>query len=146
MCGDKPAHGGVVTFQPQDAPDKTGRPAGNPGGVSRATVQEDGTFRLTYEARGANSARDGAVTGPHVVNFIPPMTETPGLTAEERTMAEEDQARQREYLASLPTYPKLDCGIEISPSNVEVKAGTNEFSFTLGGAPAPVINRVTGSD
>jgi hypothetical protein len=146
MCGDKPAHGGVVTFQPVDAADMTGRPKGNPGGVSRATVQEDGTFRLTYEARGANAARDGAVPGPHVVTFIPPITKTPGLTAADREMSEENQASQKKYLATLPIYPKLDCGIEITPSNVEVKPGSNEFAFTLGGAPTSAVSRVGSSD
>ena len=75
MCGDKPAFGGVVTFQPLDAPEKTGNPAGNPGGISRGKVEQDGTFRLTYESRGADREQVGAVIGPHRVSFILPMTE-----------------------------------------------------------------------
>lgn len=131
MCGDKPAWGGVITFSPVDAPEQTGRPAGNPGGVSRATVQEDGSFRLEYEQRGASEPEDGAVIGPHRVTFILPMSETPKLTAEDLETSAEMQAQQRAYLESLPTYPKLACSSEITPSEVEVKEGDNAFDFSL---------------
>jgi len=141
MCGDKPAFGGVVTFQPKDEPEKTGNPAGNPGGVSRGKVQEDGTFRLTYEMRGDDREQDGAVIGPHRVTFILPMTEKRKWNSGDDWIPEEDKVRLKEQIANEPIYPKLQCGSEITPGEVEVKSGTNEFSFTLkpgAAVPEPV--------
>ena len=149
MCGDKPAWGGVITFQPVDAPEKTGNPPGNPGGVSRATVEEDGTFRLTYEARGASPEDDGAVIGPHRVVFIPPVTEPPKWESRFNELPEEDQAQIKAELAKQKVYPKLECGIELTPNEVEVKPGENNFDFTLqaGAATAPrQFTPPTGSD
>jgi hypothetical protein len=46
-CQGKPAAGGVITFMPINAPEKTGRQAGFTGAASKATVGADGTFTLT---------------------------------------------------------------------------------------------------
>jgi hypothetical protein len=149
MCGDKPAYGGVVTFQPVDDPDKTGRPSGNPGGVSRGLVDQDGTFRLTYEARGSDKEMDGAVIGPHRVTFILPMTEPQKWSSQDDWLPEEEKAKLKEELANKPVYPKLACGSEITPAEVEVQAGTNEFTFQLQpgeASPPPVVDNKTGSD
>lgn len=147
MCGDKPAWGGVVTFQPVDAPEKTGRPKGEPGGVSRGQVQEDGSFRLTYEARGMHAAEDGAVTGPHRVVFIPPQSTPWEWNPQDDWLPEEEKAKLKEELAKRPVYPKLDCGAELTPAAVEVKSGSNEFEFTLqAAAPQKAVKRVFGSD
>lgn len=131
MCGDKPAAGGVITFQPIDAPEKTGRPKGNPGGVSRAIVAEDGTFRLTYEVCGVNDAEDGAVTGPHRVIFIPPITEPLKWNSPDDWLPEDEKAEFKEELAKQTISSKLPCVPEISPSDVEVQDGTNDFDFQL---------------
>ena len=147
MCGDKPAFGGVVTFQPLDAPETTGNPAGNPGGVSRGKVEQDGTFRLTYESRGADREQDGAVIGPHRVSFILPMTEKRQFSKADEWIPEEDKVRMKEQMANEPIYPKLECGSEITPAEVEVKSGSNDFSFTLqAGARPPGPVRPSGSD
>jgi hypothetical protein len=147
MCGDKPAWGGVVTFQPLDASERTGNPPGNPGGVSRGKVEEDGTFRLTYEARGGDAEEDGAVIGPHRVTFIMPMTEKRKWSNADNWIPEEDKVRLQEQMANEPVYPKLACGNEITPGEIEVKAGSNDFAFTLKVGAFPTLpSRPTGSD
>jgi hypothetical protein len=148
MCGDKPAWGGYITFEPIDAPDKTGRPEGNPGGRSVAQVDKDGNFRLTYEARGANSEEDGAVIGPHEVAWTPPQTEPRKWSAQDNWLPEEEKAKLKAEMAAEPVYPKLNCGLAITPSQVEVQPGENNFAFTLeetARAPRPAVEE-RGSD
>jgi hypothetical protein len=125
----QPATGGVVVFQPVDAPGKTGRPAGHPGTASHGTVEQDGTFTLT--AMDGKSG-DGAVVGPHLVIFRMPPTKRGALLAEERANLSPDEVRAAESdLASRPVYPPLPASDRIQPGEVEVKPGENMFEFTL---------------
>jgi len=125
----QPATGGVVVFQPVDAPDKTGRPAGHPGTASHGTVGQDGTFTLT--AMDGKSG-DGAIVGPHLVFFRMPPTKRPGLLAEERANMSPEEVKAAEAdLAGRPVYPPLPASDKIQPGEVEVKPGKNVFEFTL---------------
>jgi hypothetical protein len=117
--------------------------------VSRAIVQEDGTFRLVYEARGANDAEDGALTGPHRVTFISPMTEPPKWSPQDDWLPEEEKARLKEQRANAKVYPELPCGIALTPGEVEVLDGENNFEFTLEAEPTAAPRSVqppSGSD
>jgi hypothetical protein len=128
-CEGKPAAGGQVVFYPVDAPDETGRPAGNPGREARGTVGEDGTFALTTIGI---SPTPGAVTGPHKIAFEMPPTRRPTLPAEDRAGMTPDEIKQVEAdFASRPVYPAIPCSDEIQPGEVTVKPGKNEFEFTL---------------
>jgi hypothetical protein len=128
-CEGKPAVGGTVIFTPIDAPQETGRPAGNPGRISTGTVGEDGTFTLAYTNGPPGS---GAVTGPHRVTFIMPPTTRPVIDAETRAAfsPEELVEIQRDF-DSRPVYPPLPCSAEITPGEVKVAAGDNMFEFKL---------------
>jgi hypothetical protein len=128
-CDGKPATGAIVIFQPLDAPDKTGRPAGFSGTASNGTVEKDGTFTL-MAMDGKSGA--GALIGPHQVFFQPPPTRRPTLSADDRaSMSPEEIRAAEESNRRLPIYPPLPCSDQITPSEVEVKAGDNEFEFTL---------------
>jgi hypothetical protein len=127
-CGGKPATGGEVVFQPIDAPDQTGRPKGLPGTASRGTVGPDGTFTLTVDGQ----SEAGALVGPHRIHFRMPPTKRPTLPAEERAlMSPEELKAVEEDLRNRPVYPPLPCSANVSPGEVEVKPGSNEFEFTL---------------
>jgi hypothetical protein len=131
-CEGKPAVGGEVEFWPIDAPDKTGRRAGNPGQVSRAVVGPDGTFTLV--TTGIQGAKDteGAVVGPQRVKFNMPPTRRPVMTAEERAAGTPEHIKAlEEEAARMPIYPPLPCSNKIEPAEVEVKPGDNTFEFTL---------------
>jgi hypothetical protein len=128
-CQGKPAAGATIIFQPIDAPEKTGRRAGHAGSASSGTVGEDGTFTLT-SMDGKSGA--GALTGPHQVIFRPPPTNRPTLSADDRaSMSAEEIQKAEESNRKLPVYPPLPCSDRVSPGEVEVKPGKNEFEFTL---------------
>jgi len=116
MCGDKPATGGTVTFQPIDAPDKTGRPAGEPGRVSRGMVGEDGSFTLMTDPAAGQSPTAGAVTGPHRVSFILPQSTPWEMAGADKSLPPEEQERIKAELAAKPVYPALDSDGTISPA------------------------------
>ncbi|HTI49311.1 MAG TPA: hypothetical protein VL475_00115 [Planctomycetaceae bacterium] len=136
LCDGKPATGGVVVFQPADAPKETGRPEGEPGLTSTGIVGEDGTFTLMVEARGFDSPRTGALIGPHHVFFRPPRTTPWELDPSDRALPPEQLAKLKEELAKRPVYKPLACGDRINPDTTTVKAGKNSFQFTLA-APTP---------
>jgi hypothetical protein len=143
-CNGKPAVGGYVVFEPIDAPEKTGRPAGNPGRIARGIVQEDGSFTLVLDPRGPELAKEGAFTGPHRISFIPPLTEPIPWDPADNWLPPEDQEKLKKELAATPVFKPLECGPEgITPTEVEVKPGTNEFEFTLqpGTASKPRVRR-----
>lgn len=128
-CQGKPATGGMVLFQPLDAPDKTGRPAGHSGSASSGTVGEDGTFTLTSMD---GKSGTGALIGPHQVLFRPPPTKRPTLHADDRaTMSPEEIKAAEEINRRMPVYPPLPCSAHLAPGEIEVKPGQNEFVFTL---------------
>lgn len=128
-CQGKPATGGIVIFQPIDAPEKTGRPAGHPGSASSGTVGEDGAFTLT--SKDGKSGR-GALVGPHRIIFQMPPTTRPPITADDRAVLSPEELKAlQEELARRPVYPPLPCSEKITPGEVEVKPGSNEFEFTL---------------
>jgi hypothetical protein len=128
-CQGKPATGGVVIFQPLDAPGKTGRPAGHPGGASSGTVGPDGSFTLTA-LDGKSGA--GALLGPHQVLFEMPPTKRPPITADDRLVLSPAELKAlQEDIARRPIYPPLPCSANITPGEVDVKPGQNEFVFTL---------------
>ena len=128
-CQGKPAAGGVVIFQPIDAPERTGRSAGHPGGASSGTVGADGTF--TLKAQDGKSG-DGALVGPHRVLFQPPPTKRPPITADDRSVLSPEELKALEQdIARRPVYPPLPCADKVTPGEVEVKPGKTEFEFTL---------------
>lgn len=128
-CMGKPATGAVVIFQPLDAPGQTGRPAGHPGSASSGTVGEDGTFTLTSMDGKSGS---GALLGPHQVILRLPPTKRPTLSADDRaTMSPEEIQKAEEINRNMPIYPPLPCSDKVTPGEVEVKPGSNEFEFTL---------------
>ena len=128
-CEGQPAAGGMVTFQPLDDADATGRKKGNPGRPARGTVGEDGTF--TLKTIGIEE-KPGAVTGRHSVKFKMPPTKKPVLTAEDRAgMAPEEIKKWEAEFATRPAYAALPCSADIQPGEVTVKSGTNEFEFKL---------------
>jgi hypothetical protein len=128
-CEGKPAAGGVVVFYPIDAPEKTGRPAGNPGREARGTVAEDGTFSLISIGI---EPQEGAVIGPHKVVFEMPPTQRPRLSAEDREgMSLEEQKKWDEEFARRPVYAPIPCSTAITPSEVTVVAGKNMLEFKL---------------
>ena len=90
-CNGKPALGGYVVFMPMDAPEKTGRPTGQPGGLSRGLVQEDGSFTLTMDPKGTYPERLGALIGPHQVSFIAPRTEAVEWDSRDDWLPEKDK-------------------------------------------------------
>jgi hypothetical protein len=101
---------------------------------------------LTYEARGADREQDGAIIGPHRVTFIAPMSAPRKWSAQDNWLPEDQKAKLKEEIANEKVYPKLACGTEIAPAEVEVVAGTNDFNFTLQLAAAAPVERPTGSD
>jgi hypothetical protein len=128
-CNGKPATGGVVIFQPMDAPEKTGRKPGHPGSASSGTIGEDGTFTLT-SVDGKSGA--GALLGPHRIIFQPPPTRRPTIPAEERALMSPEEIKEvAETIRRMPIYPPLPCSTNATPGEVEVKPGGNEFEFTL---------------
>jgi hypothetical protein len=128
-CQGKPAAGGVVTFMPINAPEKTGRPAGFTGAASKGTVEADGTFTLTSMD---GKSGPGALVGPHRVLFQAPPTRRPTIPADDRAaMSPEEIKAAEEANSRLPVYPPLPCSTNPSPGEVEVKPGDNEFEFTL---------------
>jgi hypothetical protein len=132
LCNGKPATGGVVIFIPVDAPEKTKRPQGFPGRQATGMVGEDGSFIMKIAPLGNDAGRNGALTGPHTVEFQLPQTEPyqvdPG---DEKKLPPEEVARMKAELEKRPIYKPLECGDNISPATVEVKAGSNTFDFTL---------------
>lgn len=148
-CNGKPAIGGFVIFEPLDAPDKTGRPEGNPGRPSRALVGEDGRFTLVYDPGAGSKEVTGAVTGPHKVTFIQPQTTPAKWNPQDDWLPDEEKEKLKAELAARPVYEPLECGSVITPAQVDVQPGTNEFSFTLeAGSPAakPSFSQPSGSD
>jgi hypothetical protein len=144
-CDGKPAWGGVVIFEPLDAPEKTGRPKGQPGRRSQGLVQKDGTFSLTYTPGGGGSEVDGAITGPHRVTFIQPQSTPWKWNPQDDWMEPAEKEKLKADLASRPVYPALSCGSTLAPGEVDVKAGDNTFEFTLNGEkPKPVRATNTG--
>ncbi|WP_437205010.1 hypothetical protein [Planctomicrobium sp. SH664] len=128
-CEGKPPVGGRLTFQPMDEPKKTGRPPGYPGPISYGIVQEDGTFTLETAT---GLPRIGAVTGPHLVIFEKPLSETPEPDfAEQQIETEEDYRNYLDYLKSLPLFPPVPCSIEIQPGKIEVLRDGPILEFTL---------------
>jgi hypothetical protein len=134
-CHGKPAVGGEVVFQPIDAPERTGRPKGQSGRPSRGTVGEDGTFTLTCDQVADGKPGEqapGALVGPHRVLFKMPRTTRPALDADTKyVLSGAELKAEEERLAHLPVYPPLPCGDKITPGEVEVKPGENNFEFTL---------------
>ena len=128
-CDGKPAAGGTVVFYPVDAPDQTGRKAGNPGREARGTVGDDGTFTLTTIGI---QPKPGAVMGPHKVAFEMPPPRRPTLSADDRTAMTPDEAKQVEAeLAARKVYAPIFCSDQIQPGEVVVKADNNNFEFKL---------------
>ena len=128
-CQGQPVVGGTVIFQPLDAPEKTGRPAGQSGGAAHGTIQEDGTFTLAaIDPKGGA----GSLLGPHQVLFQLPPTTRPRLTADDKAAMTPDEIKQNEAeIATRPVYPPCPCTADISPQEVEVKVRDNNFEFTL---------------
>jgi hypothetical protein len=138
-CDGKPAWGGVVVFEPLDAPEKTGRPKGQPGRRSQGQVEEDGTFTLTYAPGGGGAEVGGAITGPHRVTFIQPQSTPWKWNSQDDWLPADEKEKLKAELAARPVYPALSCGSTLSPAEVDVKAGGNTFDFTLTGEkPKPV--------
>jgi len=128
-CQGKPAAGATIEFRPIDAPGATGRPQGNPGKPSTAVLGPDGTFTLVLV--GLQPA-EGAVTGRHRVLFKLPPRGQRKLSADDRAVMSPAEIKEwEEKLAREPVYPPLPCGPNISPGEVTVKPGDNEFEFTL---------------
>ncbi|MGQ0635082.1 MAG: hypothetical protein ACT4QC_10755 [Planctomycetaceae bacterium] len=135
-CNDKPAVGGFVIFNPVDAPKQTGREAGVPGRSSYGRVNDDGTFSLVLEVRGKDAERPGALVGRHAVVFKEPRTAPLELDPRDLRYGPEIVAQIKAKAArENPVYEPLDCDNAITPTDVEVKSGKNEFTFTL--APDP---------
>jgi hypothetical protein len=66
------------------------------------------------------------------VIFRPPPTKRPTLSADDRaSMSPEEIKQAEESNRKLPVYPPLPCGDRVTPGEVEVKPGMNEFEFTL---------------
>jgi len=123
----KPVEGAVVIFSPIDAPEETGRPAGEPGRESVGTVGADGTFTLAQRDGPA-----GALTGPNQVIFEAPPTRRQTVPAGERDAWTPEQLKQMEAeFAAQPIYPALPPGLEISPNRVSVQPGENSFELVL---------------
>jgi hypothetical protein len=134
-CQGKPAVGGVVEFQPVDAPGATGRPPGQPGRGSRGTVGPDGTFTLTTIPHKGESG-EGVLTGPHRVVFEFPPTTRPVLNAQDRAVltdfgGPEAVRAEEERLAKMVIHPRPPCSDKITPGEVEVGPGGGTFEFTL---------------
>jgi hypothetical protein len=128
-CEGKPAVGGKVTFYPIDDPEKSGRPAGNPGRQADGVVAEDGTFTLTTIGM---PPAPGVVTGRHRVTFEMPPTRRPVLPADDRATMSPEEAKQVEAdFASRPVYPPLPCSDQIEPSEVTVTKAGDQFEFKL---------------
>jgi hypothetical protein len=128
-CQGQPVEGGIITFQPLDAPEKTGRPAGQAGVGSSGTVEADGSFTLTSVDPKLGA---GALIGPHSVVFRLPPTRRPTITPDERAAMSPEEIKVAEEINSkMPVFPPCPCSADISPGEVEVKRGENDFSFTL---------------
>src|SRR4029079_4816660 len=124
-CEGKPAAGGVIVFAPIDAPDKTGRKAGNPGREARGEVGADGTFTLTTIGI---PPKPGAVAGPHRITFEMPTGRRPALSAEDKSNMTPDEIKKIEAeFASRVVHPQLPCSDKIQPGEVTVKADSNHF-------------------
>jgi hypothetical protein len=133
MCNGKPAYGGVIVFRPVDDPDATGRPGGDSGRGSSATVEEDGTFTMQMGLVPSADPERGALVGRHQVFYEPPRTEPVPLDPleyEGRTPEEVQEIRDK-FDALYPVFPPLPCGVTITPNEVEVKSGENSFNFTI---------------
>jgi hypothetical protein len=50
-------------------------------------------------------------------------------------LPEADKQKLKEQLASYEVFEPLECGTTITPGEVEVTDGDNEFEFTLSGPP-----------
>jgi hypothetical protein len=133
MCNGKPAYGGVIVFRPIDDPEATGRPAGEAGQGSAATVEEDGTFTMLMGLAPSVDREQGALVGRHQVFYEPPRTEPVPLDPleyEGRTPEEVQEIREK-FDKLYPVFPPLPCGVEITPNEVEVKESENSFDFTV---------------
>lgn len=127
-CQGKPAAGATIEFRPVDAPGETGRPQGNPGRPSMAVLGPDGTFALALVG---GQPGLGAVTGRHRVLFkLPPRTPRK-LSGDDRAVMSPAEIKEWEEKLAREVYPPLTCGANISPGEVTVKPGDNEFEFTL---------------
>lgn len=133
-CEGKPAVGGTIEFRPVDAPDKTGRPQGQPGTASVGTIGPDGTFTLASLPR-QGTVYDGALTGPHTVVFEMPPAERPVLSPSDKAALTEAGAgllkAEEEKIAKMSIYPRPPCSAKLSPGEVEVPAAGGTFEFTL---------------
>lgn len=132
VCNGAPAWGGSIVFHPVDAPERTGRPQGTPGRASAGIIQEDGSFQLMMRASAMGSEQQGALTGPHRVSFLLPKSTPWEWNPEDNWLPPEEQQKLKKELAERPVYPKLPCGDQITPGEVEVTAGgKNFFEFVL---------------
>jgi hypothetical protein len=133
MCGAKPAYGGVIIFRPIDDPKATGRPPGEPGQGSSATVEKDGTFRMLLGLLPSEDRQSGALIGRHQVFYEPPRTKPVPLDPQEyegRTPQQVQEIRDK-FDTLYPVFPPLACGVQIAPTEVEVKDSDNSFNFTI---------------
>jgi hypothetical protein len=128
-CEGKPAAGGVIVFAPIDAPDKTGRKAGNPGREARGEVGADGTFTLTTIGI---PPKPGAVAGPHRITFEMPTGIRPTLAPGDKANMTPDEIKKIEAeFAARVVFPPLPCSDKIQPEEVDIKADSNNFEFKL---------------
>jgi hypothetical protein len=97
--------GGSLTFAP--VPSEDGKPAGKP---ASATVNEDGTFKLTTYV-----PDDGAVVGKHTVNYTPPSDGGGEDSAEGHA-----EQKKSPYEGLKPKTPE-----------VEIKEGVNDLTIEL---------------
>jgi len=98
-------------------------------------VGEDGTFTLVCDLVADGKPGEqapGALVGPHRVTFTMPRTTRATLDADTKyVLSGAELKAEEERLARLPVYAPLPCGDKITPGEVEVKAGENEFEFVL---------------
>lgn len=127
-CQGKPAAGATIEFRPVDAPGETSRPQGNPGQPSMAVLGSDGTFTLALVG---GPPGEGAVTGRHRVLFKLPPRGPRKLSGDDRAVMSAAEIKEWEEKLAREVYPPLPCGANITPGEVTVKPGVNEFEFTL---------------
>ena len=133
VCDGKPAFGGVIRFRPVDAPEESGRPRGEPGRESFATVREDGTFTLMMDTAAKSTPGRGALIGRHDVIFELPRTEPVPIHPEDRARATPEELKRLrvELDKKFPVGKPLACSANITPNQVEVVSGRNVFEFQL---------------